>query len=167
MTVGSPLSREVLSEKRRAIATEWLVRTLRTYPENASRFLLLDKDPFRNPVGHSLKEGLRVVVEELFGGMDLARITPALDGILRIRAVQDFSAGEAVSFVFLLKKVVREELGSDPQRVAALEEGIDELAVLAFDLFMKCREKIYEIKANDAKRSLYAQLNRDRKRAVP
>jgi hypothetical protein len=29
------------------------------------------------------------------------------------------------------------------------------MALLAFDLYMKCREKIYEIKAEEAKRRVY------------
>ncbi len=29
------------------------------------------------------------------------------------------------------------------------------MALLGFDLFMRCRERIYEIKANEAKRRLY------------
>ena len=29
------------------------------------------------------------------------------------------------------------------------------MALLAFDLFMKCREKIYEIQAEEAKRRVY------------
>ena len=29
------------------------------------------------------------------------------------------------------------------------------MALLAFDLFMKCRERIYEIRANEAKRRIF------------
>jgi hypothetical protein len=29
------------------------------------------------------------------------------------------------------------------------------MALLAFDLFMKCRERIYEIKANEARRRMF------------
>ena len=38
---------------------------------------------------------------------------------------------------------------------SAVQRRIDELALLAFDLFMKCREEIYEIKAREAQRKVY------------
>ncbi len=155
-----------LSEKKRLIAQQWLERVLQTYPGNSSRSWQFDKDPFRNPVGNALREGLCILAEEILGGMDLARITPALDGIVRIRAVQDFTAGQAVSFVFLLREVAQEQLRDEKEILGNVERRIDELAILAFDLFMRCREKMYEIKAGELKRSLYLQLRRDRDGAV-
>jgi hypothetical protein len=152
--------REVLTQKRNAIVKKWLARTLLTYPENTAGFLLHDKDPFRNPVGHTLAEGLRTLFEALLDGVDTARVMPVLEGIVRIRAVQDFSAGEAVAFIFLLKKVIRDELEHEMEGLSTLDEEIDHMALLAFDLFMKSREKIYEIKADEARRRFYVQLNR-------
>jgi len=155
-----------LAEKKRRIAGEWLERILDTYPENASRLLRLERDPFRNPVGLALKEGVSVLVEEILGEMNLARITPALDGIVRVRAVQDFTAGQAVAFVFLLREVVRKHLADHEAPLELADRRIDHLAVEAFDLFMACREKIYEVKAEALKRSMYVETRLDRKRAV-
>ncbi|MGD0263407.1 MAG: RsbRD N-terminal domain-containing protein [Candidatus Methylomirabilota bacterium] len=153
--------RDTLAARKNAIIQAWLARTLQTYPEHTGRFLLQEKDPFRNPVGHTFTEAFPTLFDQLVGGMDTATITPVLDGIVRIRAVQDFTASQAVAFLFLLKKVVREALEGEIQRrpdgggLVAVEGRIDEMALLAFDLFMKCREKIYEIKANEAKRKIY------------
>ncbi len=166
MDCAAPLPQGDLAEKKRVIAGEWLEQVLRTYPENSSRLFQLESDPFRNPVGQALKEGLSVLVEEILGGMSLARITPALDGIVRMRAVQDFTAGQAVAFVFLLRDAIRKHLGEHKALLELAERRIDHLAVEAFDLFMVCREKIYEIKAEAAKRSMYVQTRLDRKRAV-
>ena len=166
MDSAVPLPQGDLAEKKRVIAGEWLERVLETYPENSSRHLRLETDPFQNPVGQTLKEGLSVLVEEILGGMTLARITPALDGIVRMRAVQDFTAGQAVSFVFLLREVVRKHLGDHQAILELAERRIDDLALQAFDLFMACREKMYEIKAEALKRSMYMQTRLDRKRAV-
>ena len=155
-----------LTEKKRVIAGEWLARVLQSYPETSSRLLRLETDPFRNPVGHALKEGLSVLVGEILGEMAPARIAPALDGIVRIRAVQDFTAGQAVSFVFLLREVARKHLGDHEAVLELAERRIDDLAVQAFDLFIACREKMDEIKADALKRSMYVQTRLDRKRAV-
>jgi hypothetical protein len=142
-----------LAGERSAVVREWFERTLQSYPEQTSGFLRGEKDPFRNPVGHTLRDGLGVLFDELAGEMDQARITAALDAIVRIRAVQDHSASQALAFLFLLKEVLREK--SPPEDLAMLENRIDRLALLAFDLYMKCREKIYEIQAEEAKRRVY------------
>ena len=166
MNLPGSLPASGLSEKKRVVAGEWLQRVLETYPADSGRLLRLERDPFRNPVGHVLQEGLPVLVEEILGAMDRGRITSALDGIVRIRAVQDFTAGQAVAFVFLLRDVVRKHLGDHEEILAIAEQRIDELAVLAFDLFMTCREQTYEIKANELKRSMYVQTRLDRNRAI-
>ena len=166
MDLATSLLAGSLTEKKCVIYSEWLKRVLQTYPEDSSRLLELDRDPFRNPVGHALQEGLSVLVEEILGGMDRARITAALDGIVRIRAVQDFTAGQAVAFVFLLREVVRKHLGDHQAILELAERRIDDLAILAFDLFVACREKMYEIKADALKRSMCVQTRLDRKRAV-
>jgi hypothetical protein len=148
------MSRTSFSLSRNAILEEWLARTLRTYPAEASRFLLQEKDPFRNPVGHAIQQGLPVLFDQLVGDMDAVRITPALDEIVRIRAVQDFSPSQALAFLFLLKSLLREHL-SDPDQRALLEARIDELALRGFDLYIGCREKLHEIKLGEAHRRLY------------
>jgi hypothetical protein len=142
-----------LADKRSAVIQEWFERTLQSYPEQTSGFLRGEKDPFRNPVGHTLREGLGVLFDEILGEMDEVRITAALDAIVRIRAVQDHTASEAVAFLFLLKEVLRDKPPAGD--LAMLENRIDRVALLAFDLYMKCREKIYEIKAEEAKRRVY------------
>jgi hypothetical protein len=142
-----------LAGERSAVVREWFERTLRGYPEQSSGFLRGEKDPFRNPVGHTLRDGLGVLLDEILGEMDEARITAALDAIVRIRAVQDHTASQAVGFLFLLKEVLREK--SPAADLATLENRIDRMALLAFDLYMKCREKICEIKAEEARRRVY------------
>jgi hypothetical protein len=89
-----------------------------------------------------------------------------LNDIIRIKAVQDFTPSQAVSFLPLLKKVVRDELGSDIQRqhfseeLAAFESQIDNLALLSFDIYMKCREKIFELRVNEIKTMTFRLLKR-------
>ena len=157
---------EALAAKKSAIIRAWLARTVQTYPEHTSRFLLQEEDPFRNPVGAALKDAFPVLFDALVVGEDAARVTPALDGIVRIRAVQDFTAGQAVAFVFLLKQLIRDalktELEAAPERdpLVVVENRIDELALHAFDLFMRCRERISEIRVSEARRRLGLLLKR-------
>ena len=131
------------------LVEQWFVQTLESYPHLASPFLASEKDPFRNPVGNALRSGMAILLQELRGNMDAANIAPALDKIVRIRAVQDFTPSEAVGFVFLVRSIL---LGTNPPRPAMIEAHIDQLALMAFDQYMKCREQIAEVRANEAGR---------------
>jgi hypothetical protein len=88
------------------------------------------------------------------------------DDIVRLRAVQDLLPSQALAFLFSLKGIIREELraeiaGQDlSDALLSLESRIDSLALSAFDIFMQCREKIYEIRANELKRANFRHLQR-------
>ena len=142
------------AKRKQALAEQWLGLTLQTYPERSLQFLLREKDPFRNPVGQILKEGIPLLVDELLGDMNAERVRGALEGIVRIRAVQNFSASEAVGFVFLLKKILREEFPDGVEARLELEDRIDDMALAAFDLFMRCREQVYEVRVSEARRKV-------------
>ena len=146
-------------ERKRAIARQWLELILRTYPSQSVKFLLHETDCFRNPVGQTHKDAIPLLVGGLFGDMDSANVRQALEDIVRIRAVQNFSAKEAVRFVFLLKEILQRELpAEDPIRLE-LDRRVDEMALVAFDLYSQCREQISAIQVNEA-RSRVALLER-------
>ena len=46
------------------------------------------------------------------------------------------------------------------EQLLALESRLDEMALLAFDVYMRCREKMYEIRANEAKNQVSALLRK-------
>jgi hypothetical protein len=133
------------------LVEQWFVQTLESYPHLASPFLASEKDPFRNPVGHAMRSGMAILLQELLGNMNAANIAPALDMIVRIRVVQDFTPSEAVGFVFLVRSILR---GTNPSRPAMIEAHIDQLALMAFDQYMKCREQIAEVRAREAARRM-------------
>lgn len=90
--------------------------------------------------------------------VDQNKIETALDSVIRIRAVQNFSASQAVSFVFELKTIVKSVLGelSDD----SLDYRIDLVALAAFNRFMKCRENIFLLKATESKRRVHRAFER-------
>lgn len=146
-----------LSENKATILERWYRLILETYPPNTSRFLKREKDRFVNPVGYTISQEIGVLYDELLTGMDLEKLTTSLENIIKIRSVQDFPPSEGVVFIHLLKRTMREELeGKFPsdrifEEWAQLESKIDTLALLAFDIYMRCREKIFEIKVNEVK----------------
>ena len=154
-----------LLEKKTAILKKWFDAVADTYPDNTSSFLKKKKAQFTNPVGYNLAEGLEGLFEALLQGVILDKVSAFLDSIIRIRSIQEFTPSEAVAFVFQLKKIVRQELGSDVlqqqrmiEELAAFDAAIDDLALFSFDIYMKCREKIYELKANEARSMTFRLL---------
>lgn len=133
------------------ILEQWFAQAIESYPRLTAQFLAAERDAFRNPVGHTLRESMAVLLQELLGDMKASRISSALDGIVRIRAVQDFTPSQAVGFIFLLRSIV---LGAGPPRPAMVEARIDQLALMAFDHYMECREQIARVRANEAKRKM-------------
>ena len=158
--------RGLLAQKKEAIVARWLESTLATYAERASAFFQRDKDPFSNPVGHALRLGTEGVFENLREGINAEGVCQHLNEIIKIRAIQDFSPAQTVSFVFLLKRAVRVELGSslsEPGMLAELEAfdaDVDQVALFAFDIYTRCREKLHELRINEIKRSVGTLIGR-------
>ena len=143
---------KISAERKRAIAQAWLDVTFCTYPSQSMQFMLNEGDRFRNPVGQALKDGIPVLVNELLGETDSERARQALEDIVRIRAVQNFSAREAVGFLFLLKGIFSQELPDDNKDRLELDRRVDEMALTAFDFYSQCRAKISDIQVSEARR---------------
>ncbi|MCU0574337.1 MAG: RsbRD N-terminal domain-containing protein [Syntrophobacteraceae bacterium] len=158
---------KLLKQERDAILSQWLRLIIETYnPETASR-ILKEKNQFSNPVGHTLRQGLEGVYGELVGDLRPDKMRGYLDLIIRIRAVQDFSPAQAVAFVFLLKKIIREKSQKETwtslisqDDLLELEQKIDEMALLAFNVYSDCREKLYELRVNEVKNRSFRLLQR-------
>lgn len=149
---------DLLSEKRSIILPRWFDVLLEVYPADTRSFLKNQKNRFTNPVGRRIHEGLEALFEQLIQRNKPSDISAFLDNIMRIRAVQDLSPSQAIAFIPHLKRLIRQELREDIHggrlfnELSAFESRIDDIALLAFDTYMKCRERIYEIKANELRR---------------
>jgi len=157
---------DLVEQNREIILSKWFNETIGTYPADSAGFLERKKNQFQNPIGHTVSSSIEQIFDELVSTMDRDKLLAALDGIVRIRSVQDFSPSQAVAFVFLLKNVIRElvEGETDTPEVTTdlrdFESRIDRVALLAFDKYMECREKLYEIKANEMTRRTSRLLER-------
>ena len=162
--VEKTMFRDILKENQSAIVDRWLADTLATYQSSAARLFRLTRDPFANPVGNALMKGLAGIFECLLAERPFESIRGNLDEIIKIRAVQDFSPSQALSFVFLLKNAVRVELGGkidNPELLADLaqfESRIDQVALLSFEIYTNCREQVYNLRVDEVKRSVSAIL---------
>ena len=157
---------KLLSQHKTALVKRWFEEVVKTYPVDTSQFLKRQKDPFANPVGQTTLKGLEALFAVLETGIDREAINSFLDPIIRIRAVQDFTPSRATSFILSLKQIVRETLSKefqDPQVVAEFVEfsnRIDELCLMAFDIYMKCRETLYRIQSNEMRNTTFRAFQR-------
>jgi len=151
---------ELLVKNKSSIVSKWIKLTLDSYSIESSKFFNMEKNQFSNPVGNIISTNAKSIFDEIIGNRDFEKISMLLTDIIKIRAIQDFSPSEAVGIVFLLKKVIREELNKEINQeklldeITELEFVIDKTALIAFDLYMESREKVFQIRLNDAKYKL-------------
>ncbi len=156
---------DLLSKRKTSILEKWFDAVLDSYPSDTSKFLRNQKNRFTNPVGATISQGIEKIFDELLSGQSSDDFSEFLDNIVKIRAVQDFTPSEALGFIFKLKKIVRDELADDitpliSEELFDFETRTDNLMMSAFDNYMKCREKIYDFKANQAKNMTFRLLQR-------
>jgi len=139
--------RTALEAKKKAILDVWIERTLNTY--SSPGFFKKAVDPFANPVGSNITAGLTQLYEALLGEAGPDVYAKPLDQVVRIRAVQDFTAAQAVAPFLELKWVIKQVLAGD-QATKPLLGGLDQLdceidriALAAFDVYCQCREQLY------------------------
>jgi len=153
-----------LSEKRHLVLERWLNLIFESYPPETAKFLKREKDRFANPVAYEFQEGIKGIYEALLYGMEPDRVAYFLDRIISIRAIQDFLPSGALTFIFLLKTAIRKELEKEirekgvPEELLELESRIDGLALLCFDVYMRRREKLYELRVDEVKRRVSGLL---------
>jgi hypothetical protein len=140
-----------VAEHRDEILEQWIDRVMDSYPEETAKFLRSKADPFANPVGAGLREGLAELLDGVIDGVDPEEMAPALDRVIRVRAVQELSPSQAVGFVFELKHLLREVAGAPEGENGQhpFEASIDRLALCAFDVYANCREEMWTIRARE------------------
>ncbi len=148
---------KLLSERKARLTDRWLQRIFESYPPETAVFLKKEKNHFDNPMGYRISQGLTRIVETLVQEMDRDQVVAALDEVISIRALQNFSPSQALAFIFLLKNVIREELalelkdGQFSIELRELESRIDGMALLGFEVYTQRREKLYEIRVTEVK----------------
>ncbi len=159
--------KDALAKRKTAIVQKWFEAALGSYHEEARVPLRKVKAQFTNPAGFDLAHGLDGLFDALVGGVISDNVSTFLDSIVRLRAVQDFAPSEALAFLPLIKRIAREELEQELAAEPAMNQGLpafdstaDDLLLYAFDLYMRCREKIYDLKAQEARTMTFRLLQK-------
>jgi hypothetical protein len=163
--VGKGLER-LIEQKKTTIVKKWFDLAIQPYAPETATFIIGQKDHFANPVGSNTLKGLEGLLDQLLKDSDRASIDAYLDPIIRIRAIQAFTPSQATAFIFSLKKVLRDILDKELQEseiareLIIFESKIDQLCLMAFDIYNQCREKIYQIGANETRNRIFRAFER-------
>lgn len=141
---------------RNQLFEAWYRSVLAGYPARTAEHLAAVDDPFANPVGARLKAGLEVIVDGLFEQREVAELAPALDGILRVRAVQDRPPSHSLTFLVDLKEIAGRILPGDD----AVDRWIDCLLLAAVDVYVACRNEMHATQVRAIRRQSVTVLER-------
>jgi hypothetical protein len=146
---------KLLERKKPAILKKWLGEIFDTYPSDTSRFLQGEQDMFANPVGHAITANAECILTGLIKGDNPRALSAYLEQIIRIRAVQDFTPSEAVSFIGSLKTVLTGQLKTEIHKYSLWDEWgefetrIDSLTQCAYELNTEMKKRIDIIRTKE------------------
>jgi hypothetical protein len=155
-----------IKANREEILGRWRRLVLSSYSSQGASFMAGERDRFANPVGAAIDDVTSSLLEYLVEGVDENAYEESLERFIRIRAVQEYTASQAVGFIFSLKNAILESPG---YALVARDESdgeflvfnrIDRMALAAFDRYTACREKLYEIAMNEFKRRNHKIMER-------
>ena len=149
-----------LGMRRDAIVDRWIESVIDAYPEQTAKFLKTEPNRFANPVGASLREGLALIVDGVMTGGNPEELREALDLVIRVRAVQEFTPSAAIGFIFNLKTVVRDVVADGGRVPSEFDRAVDRLGLVAFDVYMSCREQLWSIRAEEIRNQSLGILER-------
>ncbi len=148
----------LLVPRKKKFVQAWFDHLVGTYPPETARLLKKETNQFANPVGYTALQAMGEIFDEFFGQNRPEKISPLLDKILRIRAVQDFAPSGAIGFVFQLKKIARLLLQPEitggavsPPEISGFDEKVDGLVLAAMDVYSGCRENLYQVRVQEIK----------------
>ena len=143
----------LLEEQRAYILEHWVKLLLATYSPDAARIFGKQKDRFANPIGYNVKAGLAELFEVL-AGEELPVLGRQMEELVKVRAVQQFTPSEAMSFVFMFKDIVREfaekqKVEPEAEALERLDRRVDQVALQLFDLYMASRERLHKVRIQE------------------
>jgi predicted ABC-class ATPase len=154
---------EAIDRNKQKIINQWFQIVVETYPDETAKFLKSQKNPFLNPVGAAIREGLEGILSWIISGGQSGELTPFLDRIIRIRAIQEFKPSDALKFIADLRWIVRDVCSGEKEFTSIVDNinaFVDRLLMESFDVFAKCREDLYEVRLREVKDRTFRLLQR-------
>jgi hypothetical protein len=158
---------QYLLSHKKDLARQWFDLLAASYPLETVRLLKKETNQFANPVGHTFHTAIDEILDEFLGQNNAKALWPLFDKIIRIRAVQDFSPSSSLAFIFDFKRIARGVLEKEiaagavnGEELSGFDLKVDGLAMLAFDVYTRCRQDLFEVRMNELKNRTNRLLKR-------
>ena len=139
---------QIITENFHSILAEWQETFFATY--GSADFLRRKTDPFANPVGSTISRCIEEILLLLRTNSAIEAFHAPLDGIIRIRAVQEFTPSQALAPFFVIRPLLKKHAEKEERSLTAADWSlVDNLLLLAFDIYMTCREQLYQTKLKE------------------
>lgn len=148
---------KLLNKKKPQILSKWQPVAL-SYANNAPVIAQKNKGRFSDPMSYVIIKNTEEILNWVIKAEKNMDLVIPLDEICKIKAIQDLKPREALSFIFFLKQIIREEIEDQSKindwavELWELDKRIDEVGLLAFDIYSECRTRIYDLRVNEIKR---------------
>ncbi len=155
--------RSFLTAREERISAAWTKRMRATLPDGGGSFPSAVGDRFRNPMGAIMQGGAEGVTRALLAGASREELSHRIDELIHLRAVQGLPPSRALAFIPELKDVIRKEVGErefPAGELAELDRAVDDLLFLSFDVYLRCREQIFELRARSMRDRSYKLMER-------
>lgn len=157
---------DIIGKQKPSILKSWFQAIIGTYPDGAGKYLNNTKNKFSNPIGYTIENALPPILDAAIQGELNNEAEKSLDDIIRIRAVQDIEPAVALNFINSLRAIIISEISSyintngDLREFLLLEKTFESMTNYSFNSYVKFKEKIYEIKANERLKTFEKMINR-------
>jgi hypothetical protein len=150
-----------LEQSRTTLADRWVSAANAVYPFATAGFLRTSPNAFANPVGQRSRELADLLFRAVTGqAHDGNALRAALEEFVRVRAIQDIPAENALAVIFAYKSILRDFIRErnitltpeDDALLLAVHERCDTLALLAFGIYTRVREVFFTARIDDMRR---------------
>jgi hypothetical protein len=135
----------LIVQNHEQILEEWLYLRLAIISKQKQSLIMMQMDPFQNPIRHQLHEGLKVILEnyEKKG----KKYTEAVEQICGILVINDYSPSTAMALFYELKGIVRKlvkktGVGFKAKDWVEFNSCIETMTLEAFDFYCAQRESM-------------------------
>jgi hypothetical protein len=159
-------SKEYFFDKKDKILDDWLKHLMLHYDYNKLDYLEKEKDPFLNPVKYIFTSALESIFAYIFDGEELEAVYQNIEKLIKLLALNGPKASEALGPFVFFKHYINALFMSSFSLEEKMEEYneimniFDNLLLKIFDMYVQCREKIYEVRINEIKRMTFPLLER-------
>lgn len=147
-----------IQQEKLEIFRLWYQTMLDSFPRKSRGLITINQDRFTNPMGYTLYEGMRQILETVVNLSPIEELDEALGKIIKVKAIQEKQPNDGLDFLFALKKIIRARCDAlsgqftENEALFEMEDQIDSIILKAHVIFVESREKISQLKVSEVEK---------------